>query len=608
MESIYDRRLVVTRKLQEVQRWLNKASKESDLLDKLEQLQRSIEEKKSQLEPHTCDLGGIDCLLGHSTSAAEAMLKEVLMLSSEAQALSIKCLDCVNMSQEVSQDQMGSSLKAYEVMEQMAHYQRLLETRSDILSQASSFHQAAQAAMLRLDQLEMQVESINTSSRGKIPRILCLLDEIVQDIRSQGGAIVNRVRGPGAAGVKDTVRQLETKGSNIRASCGLKQSQANRNSETSRNFKTKLDQISRWLSTVEEDHIACRNSLGDTHEEATAFASASKDLLNKLQMKIFELEGMRGAFKIISDQCSTEETRDREDTIGAILVKIVALTDTLDARIAVATRYVKFLKLYGELDREMRSLEDQLLISKADERRQSQSHEESRLMIQQVFLQVCNVGKNCCIDLQEKAEARLLKDTALAHIQAIMDKINQKQAALIDIWNTLDNQAREGQLVASEEWNKMVRDAMDLLATARSSEDNMCPIIKGTRDPVDIVSSLEDAFVYLSRQKQLPGKLLNCLHTVQEMMGKLTSVQQKRDAKQLIADLQTEAQTFQAKINSYEILLQLLITYMKHVAEVKMTVRQMLKQYSIGKSPKDMVSRIVMHAMKYHLLILFHLL
>ncbi len=43
-------------------------------------------------------------------------------------------------------------------------------------------------------------------------------------------------------------------------------------------------------------------------------------------------------------------------------------------------------------------------------------------------------------------------------------------------------------------------------------------------------------------------------------------------------------------MNEYEIVLQMLIAFMKHVVSLQINVRNLLQQYKANKAPKDVVS------------------
>ena len=70
-------------------------------------------------------------------------------------------------------------------------------------------------------------------------------------------------------------------------------------------------------------------------------------------MKSYELEGLRGALQTISRQCSSDGSRKVEEQMTALQEKLGDLGRFLAKRVAVAEVYVKFHKMYIQVDKEM---------------------------------------------------------------------------------------------------------------------------------------------------------------------------------------------------------------------------------------------------------------
>ena len=100
---------------------------------------------------------------------------------------------------------------------------------------------------------------------------------------------------------------------------------------------------------------------------------------------MFELEGLRGASKTISDKSSISEI---EQIISQLSNQVASLKSRLDVRISVSERIVKFYKLYGQMDNEMSQIEHNIFEQNSGSNNFSSTFEESRLLIQQLYLQV----------------------------------------------------------------------------------------------------------------------------------------------------------------------------------------------------------------------------
>ena len=152
-------------------------------------------------------------------------------------------------------------------------------------------------------------------------------------------------------------------------------------------------ELSQWIE--QSGHQFLRNNLqfGRNYEMSLKFLSEHKDLFNRAHLKIFELEGLRGALKTISGQSSNEEVQEVEQIMYQLSNKLASLKSLLEVRIFIAEKCNKFYKLFGQLDKEM-SLVEQQLEQNSSNNELRPSFEESKLLIQQLFLQVCIFYKN----------------------------------------------------------------------------------------------------------------------------------------------------------------------------------------------------------------------
>ena len=120
---------------------------------------------------------------------------------------------------------------------------------------------------------------------------------------------------------------------------------------------------------------------------SSKFLSEHKDLFNRAHLKMFELEGLKGALKTVAGQSSNAEVREVEQMMQQLSNKLVSLKSVLEVRISIAEKCNKFYKLFGQLDKEM-SLVEQQFEQKCSNLDLRPSHEESNLLIQQLYLQV----------------------------------------------------------------------------------------------------------------------------------------------------------------------------------------------------------------------------
>jgi hypothetical protein len=166
----------------------------------------------------------------------------------------------------------------------------------------------------------------------------------------------------------------------------LAQSQLSRSQGAVQGFRSKLVELSDWIENSGFQFLRKNVEFGRSSESSSKFLSSHKDLFNRAHLKMFELEGLRGALKTVSDQCSNGDTREIEQMMTQLSNKLASLKSALEVRISISEKCGKFFKLYGQLEKEMSLVERQLdngqnVFSKT-------SFEESRLLIQQLYLQV----------------------------------------------------------------------------------------------------------------------------------------------------------------------------------------------------------------------------
>ena len=255
-------------------------------------------------------------------------------------------------------------------------------------------------------------------------------------------------------------------------------------------------------------------------------------------MKCYELEGLKGALSTLSPNTSPNATiKEIEELMSNLHSKLQIVKKLLDIRIAIAAKYTKFHKLCQQLEKEMGHLENQLSSSSI----QSENHfEESRLLIQQLYLQVCNIGKNTMEDVQKMYDEFIDKSSTIECIQSIINKMNQKQCQIIELWKQLDSKFKEGKKL-DEEWLGVVKDANEAIVTLKEVDSQLFPILKGADkcSPSIVLNELEERMTKLPKLKVLPQRLSQMISNVEEVSQKLEG-DKKTDGRKLVKELREE--------------------------------------------------------------------
>lgn len=164
-------------------------------------------------------------------------------------------------------------------------------------------------------------------------------------------------------------------------------------------FGEKLDLISTWIENMAVMFLRKNRAFGSDLDSTQNFLDSHTEMGNLVHMKSFELEGLKGALKSMEPQCQSKEL-DKvnqlvffnskfhhyiwnfqvKGKINAEQIRVQQLMTRINKRIEIVTKVVKFLRLHSQLQTEFGTVE-----------RNPKSHStESKLLIQQLTLQVCD--------------------------------------------------------------------------------------------------------------------------------------------------------------------------------------------------------------------------
>ena len=298
-----------------------------------------------------------------------------------------------------------------------------------------------------------------------------------------------------------------------------------------------MNELNIWAQKSGQHFVDTHRDFGNGYDSAKTFLDMHQDLLNQVHMKCYELEGLKGALATLSGASSNDSFIDLEKLIQQLYSKLQTVKKLLDIRIAVAEKYVKFHRLCQELEKEMEHLERQLSSSSI---KKENNFEDSRLFIQQLYLQACNIGKNTIQDVQNMYDEFIDKSSTIECIQSIINKMNQKQSHMIELWKKLDVKFKEGQKL-DEEWLVVVKDKNETITTLNQVDSQLFPILKGVDkcSPIDALNELEERVTKLPKLKILPQRLDQMISNVEEVSQKLEG-DKKNEGRLLVKELREE--------------------------------------------------------------------
>ena len=141
-----------------------------------------------------------------------------------------------------------------------------------------------------------------------------------------------------------------------------------------------------------------------------------------------------------------------------------------------------FLKKSQELTEEMNKLDTQI----ADEKQlwDMSVLEQSRILIQQLYLQVCNIGKNLREDMSNHHSDMLYENEFTCTIETHLETFTRRQTVIIEKWSKIETICRE-QKKGEENWGKCKQDADKILSLAKSLDEGMYPVLGADAVPLE---------------------------------------------------------------------------------------------------------------------------
>lgn len=578
LEELHDRRVAVTNlfesRLEALRQQLDMLRVGSDLAH-LDELIRDKMHALSLLKD-----------LGCSTSTCDELIRQTMSMQNEAQHILDRCLEAVS---NAKPGRMESSAQAYKLVEQAEVYQQQLDHRLGLLSQASGFFQNSQSTQYHMDQLELQIRNVDPlkhsrSALDTLDSIYNTLDEAIETVVKDGNDIIRQACSSEATtGISHLLEQLKSRASNLKTMCNLKSSQVTRGGEALKSFVAKLEEFDAWIKNVVQTFLETNSNMGTSWDTSNFFLENHKDLVNKIHMKTFELEGLRGALKTIANQCSNEETKAVEERMDRCNETLTTLMQVISQRLTIAEKFVKFQKSFEQVDNEMSNMELELRENNQADR---SLFESSWIFIQQLHTQISNMGQNIIQDLKRVNDPSLNKNAAVNFVQDATQLLNERNTLLGTRLNCLDIQAKEGQKL-EEEWTMIHNEKRESMEFSNRIDLELFPLIDGDLNrPETILANLEDKLLQLPKQKMMSERLAQLISRVEDLWPRLPE-NKKPEAKKLISDLRQKLKALQLLFSEYELILQMMIPYFKNYGELYHTKRNLLSQYKEEKIPND---------------------
>ncbi|XP_071443400.1 titin isoform X2 [Hetaerina americana] len=575
----------------------------SDLTALEKALYQAMDINLLQKERHIYDLP-----LGDSSSSAELLLHEHKKLENISMDLRDRALKITKATEHLvssgpapggqSSAERRATSRAYAVLAGCTDFGELVEQRTAFLMKAISFFRSAQAAQSKLDQLEVQLctmpkgYGMNNSQMVTLhSQVSKALDDVVEAPIQEGRAIVGEIgnKGPkGLQGIKKVMEELENRKIRLGDMCTAHREENIRLTQSLTLFLERQNDLYSWLVSIAEAFLQGHQDMGSVHPMAQDFLELHQKLLNDLNLKGTEIEGLLSTLPPILEWLDGEQRTDISCKASSLRLQWVDLHSRLEARIDLCTPYVAFHSLAARLTKEIDLAEDGF--KQKQQRKEGNGDdmeaEQRWLSIQQLFLQLTNTGKNFLQDAEKATDPYLDIKRACLCVQTILEHLGSRQLVVNEAWEAWQQRItirREFQV----QWEKTMAESGKTIEWVTKLEVQFYPVLQGqSSSSRTIVRELEERLQsFIPEVKRAQTEIELRVKTIEALTLRGETEVQKD---QVIKNLMELHQKFQLICTEYQILVQMLIAFFRNMSELDRTIENLQSQYRSSLMPRDL--------------------
>ncbi|XP_046401656.1 titin isoform X2 [Ischnura elegans] len=549
-----------------------------------------------------------DLPLGDSSSSAELLLHEHKKVEHISGELRDKALKITKATEHLvssgpapggqSSGERRATSRAYAVLAGCTDFGELVDQRTALLMKAITFFRSAQAAQTKLDQLEVQLCTMpkgygisNSQLASLHSQVSKALDDVVEAPIQEGNELLREIgnRGSrGTQGVKKVIEELENRKIRLGNMCTAHKEENIRLTQALTLFLERQNELYSWLVSIAEAFLQGHQDMGSVYPMAQDFLELHQKLLNDLNLKGTEIEGLLSTLPPILEWLDGEQRTDISCKASALRLQWVDLRSRLESRIDLCTPYVAFHSLATRLTKEIDSAEEGF--REKQQRREGNGDEmdaEQRwLSIQQLFLQLSNTGKNFLQDAEKATDPYLDIKRACLCVQTILEHLGSRQLMVNEAWEAWQQRItiqREFQV----QWEKTMAESGKTLEWVSKLELQFYPVLQGqSSSSRTIVRELEERLqTFIPEVKRAQSEIELRVKTIEALTLRGDTEVQKD---QVIKNLMELHQKFQMICTEYQILVQMLIAFFRNMSELDRTIENLQSQYRSSLMPRDL--------------------
>uniref|UniRef100_A0A0K8S6A5 Ig-like domain-containing protein n=2 Tax=Lygus hesperus TaxID=30085 RepID=A0A0K8S6A5_LYGHE len=545
--------------------------------------------------------------LGDSSASAELLLHEHRKIIPEAKDLQEQALKIVRATEEFAEGGHFAGpeaiREAYLLLEEASIYLSHISSREAVLQRAIEFFKAAQSALIKLDQLEVQLTTASMGLGSSTPKstVSKNVEDISQPSLEQGYALLQDV--PNAEGVKRTVEQIENKKINLTVQLANQQEENTKAKEIYNSFIEKYNSLNAFLTSMVE-YLKGVREMGSNLSSSKEYLQTYKKNLNDLQNKGTEITAFVSTIPATIEQLDAV-TGQEVQKIGDQLREVWSgLNLHLERRIRHCAAYSKALDLGSKLQSELDSLDKAMAALDESDAKQIW------VSVQQLKAQFDNTSSNFERDSREiGTEGGLDLESGRQCLRNLAQELSSRIESCEDSWkrfsDALESRHKDRQL-----WETNMAASNKTVDWVSKLDAQLYPVLNPELHTArQLVNHVEEKLnTVLPEIRRAQKEIQLRIDTAEALLSKSDFKGANDGIPIRLKELNSRLNTISA---DYQVLLEKLLTFFNSLAQVESKIESIQREQQtapLARTLEDAIQQMrEFEATKYAMTEMFHI-
>ncbi|XP_076451161.1 coiled-coil domain-containing protein 141-like [Babylonia areolata] len=473
-----------------------------------------------------------------------------------------------------------------------------LDNRRKNITMAVSFFNLAQTALNQLDQIEVQLNSMDLPrNSAELAERHSQLSNAIVDASTQsvheGRLLLERVSSvdSGADGVRRKLEELQKRCGHLESLCKARRAEAWQRSQAYLHFQENYNGLSTWLSQIGHSMLTRHSSMGSSLASAKDFLEVHEQLDEDIRDKNADLEALSAAAMDLV-KSGDQEAKQAAERADALHKQYSRLQRVVENRIQLALIYVSFLKLKQQLSSSLDGL--QHIVRSETEDLQDltdtalQQVQSMYSQTEQLFAEFTAKGK---LFLQNSStisdDSTLEVRTAINTVESSLESVGQRMSQLSQQWEAWQQHVLTSKQFKSQ-WHQFIQDARRTIDHVMKIErEFFLPYISG-----HLGNSLEKAEELRNKLTEFAPLAKKAQEEIEDRLKTAEMLSLKGDTRgqkeQIVNELLRVHQRFQGRMNEYQLLIKMTIEFFKNVNQLDELIERTEREYLQSQLPTDL--------------------